>query len=92
MTDFVQTMKDWRRMCRYYSDEIVKNVQLSCIDICPLGHNITCDAIEDALDSDIEDAARAIAQWAEKHPEPISDVGNVFSRQDDKGYAKGKNA
>lgn len=78
MSDFVQTMKDWRRMCKHYSDEIVKNVQLSCIDICPLGHNITCDAIEDALDSDIEDAAKAIAQWATEHPEPVYPTWEMY--------------
>ena len=71
MLDFVQTMKNWRRMCKHYSDESMKNGQLSCADMCPLGTNTACGVIEDALDSDIEDMAKAIAQWVEEHPEPV---------------------
>ena len=71
MADFVQTMKDWRRMCKHYSDESMKDGQHSCADMCPLGHNTACCMIDDALDSDIEDMANAIAQWVEEHPEPV---------------------
>ena len=72
MTDFVQTMKDWRRMCRHYSDESVKDGQCSCVDICPLGRNNTaCGIMEDTLDSDIEVVAKEVAKWAAEHPEPV---------------------
>ena len=71
MADFVQTMKDWRRMCKHYSDESMKDGQHSCVDMCPLGHNTACGIIEDALDRDIEDMANAIAQWAADHPKPV---------------------
>lgn len=71
MTNFLQTMKDWRRMCKYYSDESMKDRQHSCVDMCPLGHNTACGVIEDALDSDIEVMAKEIAKWAAEHPEPM---------------------
>ena len=71
MTDFVQTMKDWRRMCKHYSDEGVKR-RTSCADMCPLGHNAACGGVmEDALDSDIKDLAEEVAKWAAEHPEPV---------------------
>lgn len=69
--DFVQVMKDWRRMCKHYSHESMKNGQLSCVDMCPLGTNTACGMIEDALDSDIEDMAKEVAKWAAEHPEPV---------------------
>ena len=79
--DFVQTMKDWRRMCKHYSDKSMKDEQHSCVDMCPLGHNTACGNIEDALDSDIEDMANAIAQWVEKHPEPVYETWYEFLRR-----------
>ena len=45
MGDFVQMMKNWRRMCKHYSDESMKNGQLSCADMCPLGTNTACGVI-----------------------------------------------
>lgn len=69
MSDFIQTMKDWRRMCKHYSDESMKNGQPSCEDMCPLGHNTACGIIEDALNSDIEVAAKEVAKWVAEHPE-----------------------
>lgn len=69
--DFVQTMKDWRRMCKHYSGESMKDEQHSCVDMCPLGHNTACGMIEDALDSDIEVMAKEVAKWAAEHPEPV---------------------
>ena len=71
MADFVQTMKDWRRMCKHYSDESMKDGQHSCAAMCPLGHNNACGMIEDALDSDIEVTEKEIAKWAAEHPEPV---------------------
>lgn len=70
MADFVQTMKEWRRMCKFYADKSTKD-EHSCMDMCPLGHNTACGMIEDALDSDIETMAEEIAKWAAEHPEPV---------------------
>ena len=70
MADFVQTMKDWRRMCKHYSDESMKDGRHACVDMCPLGHNTACGDIETATDRDIEDMAKEVAKWAAEHPEP----------------------
>lgn len=71
MADFIQTMKDWRRMCKHYSDESVKDGRTSCVDMCPLGHNTACGIMENALDSDIKVLAEEVAKWAAEHPEPV---------------------
>lgn len=79
--DFVKTMKDWRRMCKHYSDESMKDGKHSCVDMCPLGHNTACGIIENALDSDIEDMANAIAQWVDEHLEPVYETWYEFLRR-----------
>jgi Fe-S-cluster-containing dehydrogenase component len=71
MAEFVQTMKDWRRMCKHYTDESMKDGLHSCVDMCPLGNNTACGMIEDARDSDIEVMAKEVAKWAAEHPEPV---------------------
>lgn len=70
MADFAQAMKDWRRMCKFSSDTAMDDGRHGCVDMCPLGHNKVCGEIELATDREIEDAAKAIAQWAAEHPEP----------------------
>lgn len=62
MADFVQTMKDWRRMCKYYDE---KNGNNSC-DFCPLNG---CNAIyEDDGNTDYSDIEEKVAAWAAEHP------------------------
>jgi hypothetical protein len=78
MAEFVQTMKDWRRMCKHYTDESMKDGQHSCVDMCPLGNNTACGMIEDALDSDIEVMAKEVAKWAAEHPEPVYQTWGEF--------------
>lgn len=70
MADFVQTMKDWRRMCKHYSDESMKYGQ-ACADMCPLGPNTACGDIGMATDMDIEVMAKEVSKWAAEHPEPV---------------------
>ena len=81
MSDFVQMMKDWRRMCKHYSDESMKDGSHSCVDMCPLGHNTACGIIEDALDSDIEVMAKEVAKWAAEHPVVYPTWGEWLSEQ-----------
>ena len=65
MSDFVQTMKDWRRMCR----EQYKLRGDSC-DGCPL-EEFGCPAIyEDKADTDYSIVERKVSDWAAEHPEP----------------------
>lgn len=65
MADFVQTMNDWRRMCKYYDEKTGNN---SC-DFCPLNG---CNAIyEDDGNTDYSDIEEKVAAWAAEHPEPV---------------------
>ena len=65
MADFVQTMKNWRRMCQHM-EKIVGD--RSC-DICPLGG---CNAIyEDDGNTDYAEIREKVASWAAEHPEPV---------------------
>lgn len=71
--DFVQTMKDWRRMCKTFTTDDDK----SCCEGCPImaleidEHG--CDAIfsEWADKADWEEVEDVIETWAEEHSEPV---------------------
>ena len=63
--DFVQTMKDWRRMCRYMDKEYGNS---SC-EKCPLGG---CNAIYEMCGKEnFTDMEHDISTWAAEHPEPV---------------------
>lgn len=65
MAEFVQTMKDWRRMCQHMSNMFGDD---SC-DRCPL---VGCAAIyEDAGEMDYADVKNKVAAWAAEHPGPV---------------------
>ena len=67
--EFVQTMKDWRRMCKAYTTD-----DESCCKGCPVVdfHEHGCGAIFEMKDStDWQRYADAIAAWAAEHPEPV---------------------
>lgn len=65
MAEFVQMMKDWRRMCVYYTEKSGDN---SC-DVCPLGG---CNAIyEEDGSTDYANVEEKVAAWAAEHPEPV---------------------
>ena len=68
MTDFVRTMKDWRRMC----DKYTTNDDDCCVG-CPVVdyHKCGCGAIFEMDDVDWERYEKAIDKWAEENPEPI---------------------
>jgi hypothetical protein len=62
VTDFVQTMNNWRRMCQHM-EKICGD--LSC-DICPLD---VCNAIyEDNGNTDYAEIEEKVAAWAAEHP------------------------
>jgi len=67
MAEFVQTMKDWRRMCmameRLRPDDPCAGCRLE-------GYG--CPAIyEDNSHVDYSDVARNVTAWAAEHPEPV---------------------
>ena len=70
MADFVQTMKDWRRMCKMFTTD-----DEDCCANCPMA-SITksgCGAIFENDFADVADWAeleRRVMDWAAEHPEP----------------------
>lgn len=68
MADFVQTMKDWKRMCNAmgYEDEY------SACEKCPL-KGFGCPAIYekecDGINWDFIE--KEVTKWAAEHPEPV---------------------
>ena len=67
MADFVQTMKDWRRMCMAM-EKLHPND--SCAG-CRL-EEYGCPAIyEDNSHVDFRDVEKQVSAWASEHPEPV---------------------
>ena len=65
MSDFVQTMKDWRRMCQFMDKEYGNS---SC-DKCPLGG---CSAVYEMCGKEnFSNMEHGITAWAAEHPEPV---------------------
>lgn len=63
MADFVQTMKDWKRMCDAYDQ---------CAD-CPLNDDReTCiHASRGKWPNSVDNLERRVMAWAAEHPEPM---------------------
>ena len=66
MSDFVQTMKDWRRMCDTYTTEDAAR----CCQGCPMDGR-GCGAIYENDNADPEVIVREVQRWAANHPEPV---------------------
>ena len=69
MAEFVQTMNDWRRMCKAYSTD-----DDSCCEGCPVVdfREHGCGAIFEMEDgTDWQRYSNAIMSWAAEHPEPV---------------------
>lgn len=65
MADFVQTMKDWRRLCATRS-----KLHDDPCEGCPL-EDFGCSPIyEDEADTDYSVVGRKVSAWAAEHPEP----------------------
>ena len=84
MSDFVQTMKDWRRMCQFMDKEYGNS---SC-DKCPLGG---CSAVYEMCGKEnFANMERDISAWAAEHPEPVYptwiDVMKMYGVTDETGY------
>lgn len=71
MTDFVQTMRDWKRMCKVYTREDEDD----CCKGCPMGNmgEHGCDAIFSDFPEygSWDDVEKIIDKWAAEHPEPV---------------------
>jgi len=66
VADFVQTMKDWRRMCDTYTTEDAAR----CCQGCPMDGR-GCGAIYENDNADPEVIDREVQRWAAEHPEPV---------------------
>jgi hypothetical protein len=65
VADFVQIMKDWRRMCQFMDKEYGNS---SC-DKCPLGG---CSAVYEMCGKEnFSNMEHGITEWAAEHPEPV---------------------
>lgn len=65
MSDFVQTMKDWRRMCATRSklhDDPCEGCSLEAFGCSPI--------YEDEADTDYSVVERKVSDWTAEHPEP----------------------
>lgn len=68
MAEFVQTMKDWRRMCITANDG---SDTIKCYN-CPMGESRLCTfEISDMGDHELQEAETFITAWAAEHPEPV---------------------
>ena len=65
--DFVQTMKDWKRMCNAMEQED----EYTACDKCDL-RDFGCPAIyeKECNSADWKHVERVVAKWAAEHPEP----------------------
>ena len=68
MADFVQTMKDWKRMCNVMGQEDEYNACEKCglgMFGCPAIYEKECD------DADWKHVEKVVVPWAAEHPEPV---------------------
>ena len=91
MAEFVQTMKDWKRMCNAMGQED----EYTACDKCDL-RDFDCPAIyeKECNSADWKHVERVVAKWAAEHPEPqyptwgeyLASIGVMKPAQPDKAY------
>ena len=74
MTDFAQTMHNWKRMCEYFE----KQYEQDCCDYCPL---TGCGAIWEMDKENWEDFEKKINTWAAENPEPKYPTWREFIKE-----------
>lgn len=67
MSDFVKTMRNWRRMCNAFGDKHHDE----CCNFCPLGHLESCGRIWEIEEDTYGTIAETVDAWAAEHPEPV---------------------
>lgn len=68
MADFVQMMKDWKRMCNAMGQEDEYNACEKCglgVFGCPAIYEKECDGV------DWKHVEEVVTAWAAEHPEPV---------------------
>lgn len=66
VSEFVKTMRDWRRMCNAF----VKQYDNDCCKYCPLDHYKSCGAIWEIEEDTHSNIAETVDAWAEENPGP----------------------
>jgi hypothetical protein len=66
VSDFVKTMRDWRRMCDTFS----KQYGAECRKYCPLNYLESCGAIWEVERGTYGKIAETVDAWAAENPEP----------------------
>ena len=66
MSDFVKTMRDWRRMCNAF----VKQYNNDCCKYCRLDHLKSCGAIWEIEKGTYGNIDETVEAWAAENPEP----------------------
>lgn len=87
MANFVQVMKDWRRMC----DEMNSDDKYNVCDNCRL-KDYGCPAIYESenASTDWGHIEKVVTAWAAEHPEPVYETwGQYFKRYYGLEYCKG---
>lgn len=70
--DFVQTMKDWRRMCNAIQSENQKSPSGSWCSNCPIEQFCVIDTeIKDSTDDVFRIIDERVQTWADKNKEPV---------------------
>lgn len=78
MSDFTQTMKDWRRMCDSFID-----CNECLLKSCPSPRNNKWDT-----GKSFDDMKKTIDKWAEDHPEPVYETWLEFIKRFETGKLK----
>ena len=72
VADFVQTMKDWRRMCETIQSENQKTSTGGWCKGCPIqGYCVIDTAIKESTNGEFSIIGDQIQAWAAKHQEPV---------------------
>lgn len=74
MAEFVQTMKNWRRMC-----DSMQGQKAACTK-CPLGADLCKGPWQEEKMPPWELAERRINTWAAEHPEPVYPTWGEYIR------------
>lgn len=72
VAEFVQMMKDWRRICKTIQSENQQTSSCSWCKGCPVQGVCVIDTeIKDTTDKGLAMICERIQSWAEKHPESV---------------------
>lgn len=70
MAEFSEVMRQWKRMCNYYTERAGNEH-----DVCAIckfeGDGSNCLAVYEDSEIDTAEVERVVMAWADEHPEPV---------------------